>query len=65
MANQVHLSIAAINQRDGSCRLVRQREPVFAGPGSDAVAAVMFGGDQLVIGSEFATEPALLAGAAA
>ena len=65
MADEVHLVIHPVDERDGSRRLIRQREGVFAGPRSDAVAAKMLRSDQLVFRAERFAEPAPLCGSCA
>src|SRR5258706_15550405 len=65
MRDGVPRSIEANNQAEGSCRLVRQSEGVFAGPGSNALAAIVLRGNQLVIAAKLLTESAPLARAGA
>src|SRR5262245_11468943 len=63
VTNQMHLALAAVDDIDGPCRLVGQRESMRATPGPCGLRAVVLGRKQLVLAAEGIAECPPLTGA--
>ena len=65
MANEMHLGIASIDERDRARRLVGECEGVFKCPRTAALAAVMLWREHLVAAAESLSQVAPLSAACA
>ena len=60
VADQMDLTVGAVDQRNGARSLIGEREGMLAGPGAGAVAAIVLGRDQVVTPAQRLGEPAPL-----